>query len=60
LRLILRWVRERPFMLEHLAKITAVHPAATGWAFDEMLGLARWPLPAAARSIICNAHRATT
>src|SRR3954462_61245 len=31
------------FVLEHLAKITAIDPAAAGWAFDEMLGLVRLP-----------------
>jgi hypothetical protein len=42
LRLILRRVRQRPFMLEHLAEITTVDPAAAGRAPEEMLGLARW------------------
>jgi hypothetical protein len=28
------------FVLEHLAKITAINPAAAGWAFDEILCLA--------------------
>ena len=39
LRLILRRVRQRPFMLEHLAEITAIDPAAAGRAPEEMLGL---------------------
>ena len=42
LRLILRRVRQPPFMLEHLAEITTVDPAAAGRAPEEMLGLARW------------------
>jgi hypothetical protein len=33
------------FMLEHLRKIAAIDPAGAGWAFDEMLGLARDWLP---------------
>jgi hypothetical protein len=33
----------RAFVLEHLAKITAVDPAAAGWTSEEMLGLARGP-----------------
>ena len=41
MRLILRRVRQRPFVPEHLAEIAAVHPAATGGAADEMLGLVR-------------------
>ena len=39
MRLILRRVRQRPFVLEHLAEITAVDPAATGQTSEEMLGL---------------------
>jgi hypothetical protein len=35
-------VRKRPFVLEHLAEITAVDPAAAGRTSEEMLGLARW------------------
>jgi hypothetical protein len=31
-RLILGWVRQRPLVLEHLAEITAIDPAATGRA----------------------------
>jgi hypothetical protein len=42
LRLILRRVRQRAFVLEHLSKIAAVDPAAAGRAPEEMLGLARW------------------
>ena len=38
LRLILRRMRQWPFVLEHLAKITAVNPAIAGWAPDEMVG----------------------
>jgi hypothetical protein len=37
LRLILRRVRYRPFVFEHLAEITAIDPASAGRA-DEMLG----------------------
>ena len=40
MRLILRRVRQWPFVLEHLAEIAAVDPSATGWATDKMLGLA--------------------
>jgi hypothetical protein len=40
LRLILRRVRQRPFVLEHLAEITAIDPAIAGGASDEMLGFA--------------------
>jgi hypothetical protein len=32
-------MRQRPFVLEHLAEITAIDPAAAGWAADEVLGL---------------------
>jgi hypothetical protein len=39
LRLILSRVWQRPFMLEHLAKITAVNPAIAGRTADEMPGL---------------------
>ena len=36
-------MRQRPLVLEHLAEITAVDPAAAGRAPDEMLGLVlRW------------------
>jgi hypothetical protein len=35
--LILRWVWERTFVLEHLAEIAAIDPAGAGWASDEML-----------------------
>ena len=38
LRLILRRVRHRPFVLEHLSKITAVDPAAAGGTPKEVLG----------------------
>jgi hypothetical protein len=41
LRLIPWRVRQRPFVLEHLAEITAIEPAAVGRAADEMLGLVR-------------------
>ena len=34
-------MRQRPFVFEHLSKIAAIDPARAGWAFDEMLGLAR-------------------
>ena len=36
LRLILRRVRQRPFVLEHLAEITTVDPAAAGRAPEEL------------------------
>jgi len=39
LRLILRRVRQRPFVLEHLAEIAAIDPAIAGRALDVMLGL---------------------
>jgi hypothetical protein len=39
LRLIPCRMRQRPFVLEHLAEITAIDPAAAGWAADEVLGL---------------------
>ena len=42
LRLILRRVRQWPFVIEHLSEITAIDPAAAGGAPDERLGLARW------------------
>ena len=31
-----------PVVPEHLAEITAIDPAAAGWAADEMLGVALW------------------
>jgi hypothetical protein len=34
-------VRQRPFVLEHLAEITAIDPPIAGGAPDEMLGLQR-------------------
>jgi len=37
--LVLCRVRQGTFVLEHLAKITAIHPAVTGRAPDEVLGL---------------------
>src|SRR4051794_10268732 len=48
LRLILRRMRQRAFVLEHLAEIAAVDPAAATRASDVMLGLvlgrhADWP-----------------
>jgi hypothetical protein len=39
LRLILRRVQQPPFVLEHLAEIAALDPAAAGPAPDEMLSL---------------------
>ena len=30
---------QRPFVLEHLAEIAAIHPAGADWAPDEVLGL---------------------
>ena len=41
LRLILRRMRHRAPVLEHLAQITAINPAVTGWATDEVVGLTR-------------------
>jgi hypothetical protein len=38
LRLILRGGWQRPLVLEHLAEITTIDPAAAGRASDEMLG----------------------
>jgi hypothetical protein len=32
---------QRPFVLEHLAEIAAINPAAAGRAPDEVLGLIR-------------------
>jgi len=40
LRLILRRVRQRTLVLEHLAKIAAIDPATAGRAADEILCLA--------------------
>jgi hypothetical protein len=40
LRLILRRMRQRPFVLKDLAEITAIDPSAAGWAKDEVIGLA--------------------
>jgi hypothetical protein len=34
-------MRQRPFVLDHLAEVTAVNPAAASRASDEMLGLGR-------------------
>ena len=39
LRLILRGVRQRPFVLDHLAEIAAIDPAIAGRAAEEMVGL---------------------
>ena len=39
MRLILRRVWQRPFVLEHLAEITAIDPAIAGRTSDEMVGL---------------------
>jgi len=36
--LILRWVRQGAFVLEDLAEIAAINPAAAGGAANEMLG----------------------
>jgi hypothetical protein len=33
-------MRQRPFVLEHLSKITAIDLTVAGRAFDEMLGFA--------------------
>jgi hypothetical protein len=51
LRLILRRVRQRTLVLKDVAQITAIDPAATGWATDEMLGLVLWLLADAAAEI---------
>jgi hypothetical protein len=32
-------MRQRTLVLEDLTEIAAIHPAPTGWAGDEMLGL---------------------
>jgi hypothetical protein len=45
LRLVPRRVRYRPFMLEHLAEITAIDPAAAGRTPDEMLGVVTCGFP---------------
>jgi hypothetical protein len=37
--LILRWVWERTFVLEHLAEIAAIEPAAAGRTADEVFDL---------------------
>jgi hypothetical protein len=37
---ILRRMRQRPFVLEHLAEIAAIDPATTGRTADEMLCVA--------------------
>ena len=58
-------VGQRSFMIEHAAKIPAIDPAATGFAFDEMLRLVRWraadPLAniLAARDVFAKAFRAS-
>jgi hypothetical protein len=48
-RLVLCWVWQGTFVLEHLAEITAIDPAVARRASDEVFGLARWrvtePLP---------------
>jgi hypothetical protein len=44
-------MRQRPFVLEHLAEITAIDPAATGWTSDEMLRFVlRWSADALAEA----------
>ena len=40
LRLVLCRMWQRTLVLEHLAEITAIDPAAAGWASDEILCLA--------------------
>jgi len=40
LRPILRWVWQRSFVVEDLAQITAIDPAVTGGAPDEVISLA--------------------
>ena len=55
LRLILHRVRQRPFMLEHLAEITAIDPAIAGETADEVFGLARGALRRAALRDTCRA-----
>jgi len=44
LRLILCGMRQWPFVLEHLAEITAIDPAVAGGAPDEVLGLVVWEI----------------
>jgi hypothetical protein len=39
LRLILRRMGQRPFVLEHSRQVSAINPPATGRTADEMLGL---------------------
>jgi hypothetical protein len=41
LQLVLCWVRQRAFVLENLAEITAIDPAVARWAPDEVFGLVR-------------------
>ena len=42
LRLILRRMWQRPFVLEDLSKIAAINPPIAGRTVDEMLGLILW------------------
>jgi hypothetical protein len=44
---ILRRMRQRPFVLEHLSKIAAIDPPTAGRTEGEMLGLVRGRLPEA-------------
>jgi hypothetical protein len=37
-------MRQWPFVLEHLAEITAIDPAVAGGAPDEVLGLVVWEI----------------
>ena len=57
LRLVLRRMRQWPFVLEHLAKIAAVDPAAAGRAADEVLRVALWLNGPDASRGICRAER---
>jgi hypothetical protein len=55
LHLILRRVRQRAFVLEDLAEITAIDPAAAGWASDEMPGM-HWAMSLFREPAASSAH----
>jgi hypothetical protein len=42
LRLVLRRMRQRALMVEHLAKVTAIYPSAARLALIKMLSLVFW------------------
>jgi hypothetical protein len=42
LRLVLRRMRQRALMVEHLAKVTAIYPGAARLALIKMLSLVFW------------------